>query len=89
MSARQQRIAVAVFLHTDNVSMTVEKDSMNKVDSIFCFLLHQKSVCATFKQKKILYINVRLIDLNFSGIRCVFLKNCWLLFPSKHTSAKQ
>ena len=80
MSARQQRIAVAVFLHTDNVSMTVDKDRMNKAESIFCHLLRQKSVCTTFKEKLILYVNIRLIDLNCSHIPECSLKTAVFYF---------
>jgi hypothetical protein len=45
MSARQLRTAVAIILHTDSVSMTAYMDRMDKMDNIFCHLLHQNCVC--------------------------------------------
>jgi hypothetical protein len=81
MSARQLRIAVAIILHTDSVSITADKDRMDKAGSIFCHLFRQKCVCTTFKGKWIFLINIRLTGLNFFSNRLVFFKYCWLLFP--------
>lgn len=50
ISARQLRIAIAIILRTDNVSMTADMDRMGKMDSIFCYLF-VKSVCVLYLKK--------------------------------------
>jgi len=50
ISGRQLRIAIAIILRTDSVSMTADIDRMDKMDSIFCHLL-VKSVCVLYLKK--------------------------------------
>ena len=73
MFASQLRIAVAIILHTDSVSMTADMDRVDKMESIFCHLLRRKCVCTIFKEKCIFHINIRLTDLSFSCKHLVFL----------------